>query len=222
MTVRGTMKDAGLEWSDLTRVLLVGGSSRMPMVAAMLEAESGRKPDRSVSPDEAVAHGAAIYAGLLLSVKEGAVPSMKVQNVNSHDLGVLAIEHGTGRPRNSVMIPRNTPLPATRVKRFQTAKAGQKNVLINVIEGGDATGNNSTPIGRCLVRDLPSGLPAGTVVEVQFTYVENGRLQVKAVMPSLGRDAELTLERSSGLTEANLDEWGARLRSPAGPLNLTT
>lgn len=222
MTVRGTLKDASLAWTDLTRVLLVGGSSRMPMVAAMLEAESGMKPDRTVSPDEAVAHGAAIYAGLLLSVEAGAVPSMKVKNVNSHNLGVLAIEHATGRPCNSVMIPRNSPLPATKVKRFQTARTGQKSVLINVIEGGDSAGNNSTAIGRCVVRGLPPDLPAGTVVEVRFTYAENGRLQVKALVPDLQHEAELTVERSAGLTAANLDAWDRRLRSGAGPLNLTT
>jgi len=221
MTVVSTLRDAGMTWSDLTRVLLVGGSSRMPMVSAMLEQESGRKPDRSVSPDEAVAHGAALYAGLLLSVQSGAKPSMKVRNVNSHDLGVLAIEHATGRPCKSVMIPRNSPLPATTVKRFQTARGGQKSVLINVIEGGDSSGNNSTPIGRCVVRGLPPELPAGTLVEVRFTYAENGRLEVKAIVPDLQHEAELTIERSSGLSSANLEAWDRKLRSGAGPLNLT-
>lgn len=222
MTVRSALRDAGMNWADLTRVLLVGGSSRMPMVSAMLEQESGRKPDRSVSPDEAVAHGAALYAGLLLSIESGAKPVMKVRNVSSHDLGVQAIEHATGRPCNSVMIPRNSPLPATKVKRFQTARVGQKSVLINVIEGGDSSGNNSTPIGRCIVRGLPPDLPAGTTVEVRFTYAENGRLEVKAIIPSLRHEAELTIERSSGMSSANLQNWNRKLRGSAGPLNLTT
>lgn len=218
MTVLSALRDAGLSWSDLTRVLLVGGSTRMPMVAAMLERESGRKPDRSVSPDEAVAHGAALYAGLLLAVGAGAAPSMQVKNVNSHDLGVLSIEHGTGRPRKSVMIPRNTPLPASRVKRFQTARADQRTVLINVIEGGDSTGNNSTQIGRCVVRGLPPGLPAATAVEVRFTYAENGRLKVRAVIPELGHEAELAFERSSGMTAANMDAWNSRLHGGVEPI----
>ncbi len=219
MTICSTLRDAGLKWSDLTRVLLVGGSTRMPMVATMLEQETGLKPDRSVSPDEAVAQGAALYAGLLLSTDTRTPPKMKVKNVSSHDLGVLSIERGTGRPRNAVLIPRNSVLPATRVKRFKTARTDQRNVVINVIEGGDSTGNNSTPIGRCVVRHLPAGMPAGTTIQVQFKYAENGRLHVKAVVPAFGHEAELFIERPSGMTAANFDDWDGRLRRGEGPFN---
>lgn len=218
-TVKSVLKDAGKDWPDITRLLLVGGSTRMPMVQKMLETESGMKVDRSVSADEAVAHGAAIYAGLLLSVEQGVAPTMKVRNVNSHDLGVLSREAATGRPRNSVIIPRNTSLPVTNSRRFKTHHENQRTVAVNVIEGGDASGQNSTPIGSCVIRDLPKGLPPGTIVEVQFTYAENGRLTVVAHLPALNKSSSMTIDRSSGMSDKALDEWSKRLRRPEGPLS---
>ncbi|MBI2806509.1 MAG: Hsp70 family protein, partial [Planctomycetes bacterium] len=134
-TTRNLLKEANLGWKNVTRLLLVGGSSRMPMVHNMLEQESGRKVDRSLSFDEAVAHGAAIYAGLLLASEAGSVSSVKIRNVNSHSLGVLGKEPGTGRLRNGIMIPRNTPLPATKRAKFKTHRANQRTVEVNVIEG---------------------------------------------------------------------------------------
>ena len=157
-TVNNLLQEAGLKWDDLTRLLLVGGSTRMPMVQRMLEEISNKKPDRSLSADEAVAHGAAVYAGLILGSEAGMAPEVTVRNVNSHDLGVLGKERATGRPRNRVMISRNTPLPANHTARFVTAQANQPSVAVNVVEGGDASGNDATQIGKCIVRNLPAGL----------------------------------------------------------------
>src|SRR6185436_13952564 len=104
-TTRQTLQAAGLEWSDIDRVLLVGGSSRMPAVVEMLKQLSGKEPDQSVSPDEAVAHGAALHAGILLAYHEGKSPSFRIRNVNSHSLGVVATDIKTKRPRNAILIP---------------------------------------------------------------------------------------------------------------------
>lgn len=168
--------------------------------------------------DEAVAHGAAIYAGLLLENDQ--YRRMSVRNVNSHNLGVLGVEPQTGRPRNKVMIPRNSPLPLSKTSRFKTHRPGQKSVAVKVIEGGDASGNNSTPIGTCVVRDLPPGLPQGTSVDVSFTYTANGRLLVHACLPDLGQEALMTIERDSGLSEDGLNQWERRLRNGFRPLTL--
>lgn len=219
-TTCALLKDAGLNWNAITRLLLVGGSSRMPMVQSMLEQEAGRKVDRSLAFDEAVAHGAALYAGLLLASQAGTAPAVKIRNVNSHSLGVLAKEAATGRPRNGIMIPRNTPLPATKRARFKTYRQNQRAVEVNVVEGGDASGHNSTPIGKCVLRDLPPGLPAGTTVEVAFTYAENGRLEVKARLPDLNKEATLTIERDSGLSDAMLHEWNQKRKDGQGSLRL--
>lgn len=219
-TTAQLLGEAGVESKDLTRLLLVGGSTRMPMVGAMLEREFGIRPDRSLSVDEAVAHGAAIYAGILLAC-EPSLSGLSVRNVNSHDLGVLGIEPETGRKRGTVLIPRNTALPASKTKRFRTLKANQKSVAVKVIEGGDASGNGSTPIGRCVVRDLPPGLPAGAPVEVTFHYAQNGRLTVEARLPGAGREAELTMDRASGLSAEKVAAWQRRLRERSfGPLTL--
>ena len=220
-TVTNLLQDAKLKWDDITRLLLVGGSTRMPMVQRMLEEISHKKPDRSLSADEAVAHGAAVYAGLVLSSAAGAAPKVSVQNVNSHNLGVLGTETGTKRPRNRVMIPRNTALPAHRTAQFVTARANQTSVAVKVVEGGDASGNDATMIGKCVVPDLPPGLPAGTPVAVTFRYGQDGRLTVKARLPGSGKEATSEIERSSGMTAEMLRTWNQRLRNSQGPLNLS-
>jgi molecular chaperone DnaK len=212
-TTTSLLSEAGMKWKDVTRLLLVGGSSRMPMVQKMLEKESGRTPDRSLSADEAVGHGAAIYAGLILASSDGTPPKVKVRNVNSHNLGVLGIEKATGRTRNQVLIPRNTLLPVTKVSRFQTAKPNQQSVVATVVEGGDPSGNNATRIGKCVIRDLPKGLPAGTPVDVAFTYGDDGRLKVKARLPGLNKEATLVIERESGMNEDKLAAWGKHVES---------
>lgn len=179
----------------------------MPAVQTLLEKESGLKADRSLSPDEAVAHGAAIYAGLLMKTGADRISGMSVVNVNSHDLGLLGTETATGRPRRSVMIPRNSALPARVSKVFPTARDGQTRVDINVIEGGDDSGNHSTPIGRCSVKGLPADLPAKTPVKVTFEYEQNGRLCIFAKLPSVGIDAEMEIKRAAGLDEDTLEKW---------------
>ena len=194
-TVSNLIKQAKLRWQDITRVLLVGGSTRMPMVSEMLEREAGQSVDRSLAADEAVAHGAAIYAGLLARMDGPQFPEFAVRNVCSHNLGVLGIEPETGRPRNRVVIHKNTPLPATKFKGFCTRRKGQQSIAVQVIEGGDASGNHSTPIGRCVVRDLPPELPAETRVEVAFSYASNGRLTVHARVPDIHREVRLDIVR---------------------------
>lgn len=219
-TVTSVLSEAQVSWKQITRLLLVGGSTRMPMVQKMLHKTSGMTPDRSLSADEAVAHGAALYAGMLVAKSAGKPTTMTVQNVCSHNLGVLGIEKATGRPRNQVLIPRNTQLPVTRVSRFQTAKDNQQSVVANVIEGGDASGEASTPIGRCVVRDLPKHLPAGTPVDVAFSYDENGRLTVKAQLPTIGKSATLVVERPLGLSDERVAKWETAVQNAKGPMEL--
>jgi len=214
LTVRRLLKDASLAWSDVTRVLLVGGSTRMPMVQRMLEEESSLKVDRSISPDEAVAHGAAVYAGMLLKSGD-AVAGISVKNVNSHDLGVLGVDPETQRPRRKMMIPRNTPLPAAVKKPFRTARDGQKAVLVQVVEGGTDSGANSTPIGNCIVSDLPE-MPAGTPIQVTFKYGNDGRLSIQAELPTLNRSANLTIERASGIPDSEIEDWAACIHEGLG------
>lgn len=210
-TCNNLLREARAKWSDLTRVLLVGGSSRMPMIQQALEQEAGRPVDRSLLGDQPVAMGAALYAGLLLGTGGHASPRMAVENISSHHLGVLGIEHSTGMPRRKILIPRNTPLPATGAGRFTTLRDNQSGVLVDVVEGGDDSGTNATRVGKCVVANIPTGLPAGTRVSVEFTYATNGLLTVKASLPGINHQVTLSIAPDSGLSADDLDLWKRRI-----------
>ena len=178
-TTQQTLQAAGLDWEQIDRVLLVGGSTRMPMVRAMLKELSGKEPDASVSADEAVAHGAALHAGILLAKHAGRTAwPFKIKNVNSHSLGVVAADRKTGRKRNAILIPRNTALPVAAKRVFKTQKAGQRSILVQIVEGESASPDDCSQIGKCVVRDLPADLPAGNADRSAFRYAENGRLTI--------------------------------------------
>ena len=221
-TSRQLLGVAGLEWKDVQRVLLVGGSTRMPMVPRMLQALSGIQPERSVNPDEAVARGAALYAGHLLATR-GSTPgyplagaTFQVTNVNSHSLGVEGIDTETLRKKNVVLIPRNTPLPARHTERFATKSEGQRSIVIKVLEGESLQPGDCIAIGRTVVRDLPSGLPKGWPVEVTFEYGANGRLAVDALVPGTHHQARLELVRETGLSNEGLTALEAAGRRGGG------
>ena len=208
-TSRQLLGVAGLEWKDVQRVLLVGGSTRMPMVPRMLQALSGIQPDRTVNPDEAVARGAALYAGHLLARRAGggSRSTFEVTNVNAHSLGVEGIDADTLRKKNVVLIPRNTPLPARYTERFATKSEGQRSIAIKVLEGESLQPGDCIAIGRTVVRELPSGLPKGWPVEVTFEYGANGRLAVEALVPGTHHQARLELVRETGLSNEGLTRW---------------
>ena len=212
-TSRQLLGVAGLEWKDVQRVLLVGGSTRMPMVPRMLQALSGIQPDRTVNPDEAVARGAALYAGHLLAARVGGAAAsgprskFQVTNVNAHSLGVEGIDTDTLRKKNVVLIPRNTPLPARHTERFATKSDGQRTIAIKVLEGESSQPGECIAIGRTVVRDLPGGLPKGWPVEVTFEYAANGRLAVEALVPGTQHQARLELLREAGLSNEGLTRW---------------
>lgn len=206
-TVRQTLQAAGLEWGDMDRVLLVGGSTRIPSVFEMLKKISGMEPDCSVSPDEAVAHGAALHAGLLLTKHGGRSPTFGIKNVNSHSLGVVATDTKTKRQRNAILIPRNTPLPVTAKRVFKTQKAGQKSILVQIVEGESASPEDCSQIGRCSVRDLPDNLPAQTPIEVRFKYEENGRLTVVVRVSDTDTRLKHELTRDNSMSDDQLNSW---------------
>ncbi len=216
-TSRQVLAVAGLKWQDLQRILLVGGSTRMPMVARMLQNFTGIQPDRSVNPDEAVARGAALYAGHLLAGRTGgARNTFQVTNVNAHSLGVEGIETDTLRKKNIVLIPRNTALPARHTERFATKADGQRSIVIKVLEGESAQPGDCVTIGRTVIRDLPAGLPQGWPVEVTFRYGTNGRLAVEALVPGTNHQSRLELVRETGLSNEGLARWKQPIDSAGG------
>jgi molecular chaperone DnaK len=206
-TTRQTLQAAGLTWNDIDYVLLVGGSTRMPMIGRALRNASGKEPDGSVAVDEAVAHGAALHAGVLLARHSGQAPKIKIKNVNSHSLGIVATDNLTGRKRNAVLIPRNTKLPVNAKRTFRTQKPGQKSILVRIVEGESANPDDCTQIGQCAARDLPANLPAQTPIDVKFHYAENGRLTVAVSVEGTAKELKHTITRDNSLTQEQLDAW---------------
>jgi molecular chaperone DnaK len=216
-TTRQLLATAHLTWKDVSRLLLVGGSTRMPMVVDMLRQLSGKEPDHTVNPDEAVARGAALYAAYLLSKEEGATPSgLTITNVNSHSLGVEGIDPETLRKTNVVLIARNTPLPAKVTERFVTKVENQRSIVLQVLEGESSTPSECTAIGRTAIHGLPDGLPKNWPVEVSFEYAPNGRLSVHATVPGTHQTATLELDRAVGMSNAGITKWKKTIEAGAG------
>ena len=211
------VKQAGLTWSDIDRVLLVGGSGRMPMIGRMLQNLTGKEPDCSLSPDEVVAHGAAIYATMLAG---GAATSplltCKLINVNSHSLGVVGTHSRTQQKINVVLIPKNTPLPCRASRTFHTADAGQRSVQVVVVEGESRRPEACIALGECIVPDLPPGLPKSTAVEVEYAYGADGRISVAARVPSIRYSQRIEIQRNAGRELNDLATWRDRLCGTTG------
>jgi molecular chaperone DnaK len=206
-TTLQTVKSAGLDWHDVDRVLLVGGSTRMPMVRDMLRKLSGKEPDTSVAADEAVAHGAALHAGWIIARNQGRPPTFKIKNVNSHSLGVVGLDPQTKRRRNGILIPRNTSLPVSAKRSFRTHKDDQRTILVQIVEGESPSADDCNPLGKCSVADLPPRMPARSPINVHFDYQANGRLKVRVSVPGTTREVETEIVRENSLPKEHLDGW---------------
>ncbi|MDA7924815.1 Hsp70 family protein [Mariniblastus sp.] len=207
-TVRQTLKAAKLAWTDIDKVILVGGSTRMPAVRDMLASLSGQEPDCSLSPDEAVAHGAALRAAMLSNRHSNAFTPSEIKNVNSHTLGVVANEIETGIAKVVPLIPRNTPLPVVARRVFKTHRKNQESILVQIVEGENSTPEDCSQLGRCAIWDLPDTLDVGTLIEVRFAYEENGRLKIKVkVGGSTQKAFRYEIQRPNSLTDEQLASW---------------
>ena len=206
-TMVQTLKAAKLEWSDISCVLLVGGSSRMPMVRSMLKQVTGKEPDASAAADEAVAWGAALHAGNLISMSQNNPSTFSISNINSHSLGVVGTDPATKLARVGVLIPRNTKLPATVRRVFRTQKQNQRSILVQIVEGESSSPDSCTTIGFCKVPQLPPNLPAGTQIQVSFNYSPDGRLRVSVDIPSINTAVTEEFTRENNLPKPLLDGW---------------
>ena len=215
-TTRQLLTAARMKWKDVSRLLLVGGSTRMPMVSDMLRKMSGIEPDHTVNPDEAVARGAALYASYLLAKEGGKTHDFSITNVNSHRLGVEGIDQQTMRKTNVVLIPRNTPLPSKLTERFVTKLENQRSIALKVLEGESSLPGECTMIGRTVIRNLPEGLPKNWPVEVTFEYGTNGRLTVNAIVPGTHQGATLDIERTVGISNDGIARWKQTIDAAPG------
>jgi molecular chaperone DnaK len=208
-TTRQCLRAAGVIWDDIDRLLLVGGSTRMPIIRRMLRDSSGMIPDVNVNPDEAVARGAAIYAQHTLASRgiHSVSRGLRVTDVTAHNLGIEAINPETLRKEHAVIIPRNSPLPATVSRTFHTKEDNQESVNIQLLEGESTLPSQCTPLAKAVIRNLPDGLPKGTEIDVCYSFAVNGRLEVEARLAGGGREAKIQLERLREFSNQHIAKW---------------
>lgn len=213
-------QQAKLSWSQVNRVLLVGGSTRMPMVKEMLRRSTGREPDDSLDADQVVARGAAIYAGIVAArAKEGfleeelcdELENVVVKDVNAYSLGV-AVKRGD-KIENRIIIDKNTQLPFANSKIFPLRPAGARSLVVHVLEGEAPDADANIQIGECKVTGLPPNLPDKAPIQVRLAIGSNGRVSVMALDMTGGRFAQAEIERDSGLTEADIEKEAEFVRN---------
>jgi len=217
-TTREVLRESSLNWSNIDRILLVGGSTRMPMVRQMIAELSGITPDTTVNPDEAVARGAAIFAHTKLAEQGSIVAEKKLRiiDVTSHSLGIVGIGEQTLRKENFRLIPRNCPLPKEVHREFVTKEDDQQNVLVQLLEGESRQPEHCIELGRVNINNIPPGLPKGTKIQVVYRYSRSGRLSVSAQIPEVGSTAKIEVQRENAMPSARLHRWKTIICSDGG------
>lgn len=192
--VRRAIADAKVDVSEIQEILLVGGSTRIPRVRELLTAFFGKEPRCDVNPDEAVALGAAVQAGLKSG--ELADSGLIITDVAPFSLGTSVLGERQGVTRDglfSVIIPRNTTIPVTRTERFYTAMPGQTAVEIDIYQGEHELVKYNHSLGEFLLEDIPANYKKVEPIDITYRYNLNGILEVTAKCVSNDREATLTV-----------------------------
>ena len=179
------------------------------MIRESLKKLSGRTLNSSLSPDQSIAHGAAYYAGMLLSNDQYArtvfnstassrLAKVQQQSVNARALGIL-VRDETGQRVPHYLIPANTPLPAAKTHVFGTVVDHQTRVHVQIVESGAGADRPPTVLGDCQITDLPADLPEGTEIEVTISYDHQARVHVSAQEPVSGLRAEIEIIRQENI-----------------------
>jgi molecular chaperone DnaK len=211
-----------LGWTQVDRILMVGGSSHMPMTGQMLGEISRNAPDHSLAVSEVVARGAAIHAGIVAArdQEEGLVLEDDVRdalgqvieiNVNSHSLG---IEVKLNDERiNDVLIAKNTQLPAEGSRVYRTVAENQQRVRVKVLQGEAHQADACISIGECWIDELPPDLPRLSPIQVRCGCASNGLIEVMALDMTSGKTARADIHRTSGLSEDDIKREADWLRT---------
>jgi molecular chaperone DnaK len=195
--VAKALKDAGLSVSDIDEVILVGGSTRIPVIQEQVEKFFGKKPSKGVNPDEVVAIGAAIQGGVLT----GEVKDVLLLDVTPLSLGIETM--------GSVMtklIESNTTIPTRKSQVFSTAADNQPSVEIHVIQGERPMANDNKTIGRFHLDGIPPAPRGVPQIEVTFDIDANGIIKVSATDKGTGKSHDIRIEASSGLTPEEIEK----------------
>ena len=194
---RVAMKDAGVSGSDISDVILVGGQTRMPKVAEMVKSIFGKEPRRDVNPDEAVAVGAAIQAGVLA----GDVKDVLLLDVTPLSLGIETLGGVLTK-----LIDKNTTIPTKHSQVFSTAEDGQHAVTVHVLQGERERATDNKSLGRFDLADIPPAPRGVPQIEVTFDIDANGILNVSAKDKATGKEQSIVIRASSGLSDAEIEQ----------------
>ncbi len=193
---RKVLKDSGVSIGQIDEVILVGGSTRVPLVLQKVEAFFGKKPNASVNPDEAVALGAAIQAGII----QGDVKDVLLLDVTPLSLGIETLGGVMTR-----MIERNTTIPTSKSQVYSTAMDNQPSVEIHVLQGEREMANDNKSLGRFVLDGL-AGAPRGVPqIEVTFDIDASGVLHVTAKDKGTGKEQKITIQGSTGMDDKEVD-----------------
>ncbi len=223
LTTQQVLKQAGLNWESVNKVLLVGGSTHMPACARMLYELTGKQPDRGLAVSEVVARGAAIHAGIVQASRDGArvarahpvgeLAGIVEISVNAHSLGV-EIRSDDERV-NDKLVPKNTQLPAATTRVYSTVADNQSRVRVRILQGEAHQAEACIPVGECWIEGLPPNLPKGSPIRVECGVLANGRIEITATDPTSGRAARASIHRPGGLSDderARASEWVQSLK----------
>ncbi|MCS7088017.1 MAG: molecular chaperone DnaK [Thermoflexales bacterium] len=194
--VEQALRDAGLKMSDIDEVVLVGGATRMPMVQALVREMTGKEPNKSVNPDEVVAIGAAIQAGVLA----GEVKDVLLLDVTPLSLGVETLGGVM-----TVLIPRNTTIPVRKSEIFSTAEDNQTAVEIKVYQGERPMAADNMLLGRFMLEGIPPAPRGIPQIEVTFDIDANGILNVSARDKATGREQRISITASTNLSKQDIE-----------------
>ena len=199
------LEDADLTESDIDRIILVGGSTRMPMVRRDISDYLGLEPDAAVNPDYAVAEGAAVQAGIISGTIRPE-DSLIMTDVNPFTLGVRTAD-GIEGDNMSVIIPRNVTIPVTRSERYHTAGNFQTRAQVEVYQGESMYASHNHFLGKFTISGIPPK-PAGMeMLDIEFSYDLNGMLKVTAKLVSTGKEASVEINMADGAVEEDLSRW---------------
>ena len=196
---RRAMKDAGVKAGDIDKILLVGGSTRIPAVQSAIEKEAGKAPFKGINPDEAVAMGAALQAGII--VGDEGVTDVLLLDVTPLSLGIETLG-GVSTP----MIERNTTIPTRRSEVFSTAADNQPAVEVHVLQGERKFAKDNVTLGKFFLEGIPQAPRGIPKIEVTFDIDANGIVSVSAKDMGTGKEQSIRIESATSLSEDEIQQ----------------